>query len=100
MEEFIYYNTLYDLYGTLLTENEQSCFIDYYQENLSLSEIAENRGISRSAISKTLKTVTEKLKYYEDNLHLKSKNEQLYKLLNENNINDIKNKIKSIIEDL
>ena len=99
MEDFIYYNDLYDLYGTLLTENEQACFIDYYQENLSLSEIAENKGISRSAISKTLKTVTEKLKYYEDNLHIKEKNEKLYKVLDDNDIEEIKNKIKKIIEE-
>ena len=100
MEEFVYYNALYDLYENLLTENEKECFIDYYQDNLSLSEIAENKGLSRSAVSKTLKTVTEKLKYYESNLHLKEKNEKLSKLLEEDNIEIIKDKIIKIIEEL
>ena len=60
MEDFVYYNNLYDIYGDLLTENEQNCFIDYYQDNLSLSEIAENKNVSRSAIGKTIKNVTDK----------------------------------------
>lgn len=99
MEEFIYYNNLFDIYGILLTEKEQSTFIDYYQENLSLGEIADNNSVSRSAVGKTIKTVTEKLNYYENTLHLYEKNTKLEDLLNINDINTIHTKIKEILND-
>ena len=97
MEDFVYYNNLYDIYGALLTDNEKECFVDYYQENLSLSEIAINRNVSRSAIGKTLKNVTDKLKYYEDNLKIFYKNEKIYEVLEDNDLEVIKEKIKEII---
>ena len=65
MKEFVYYNNLFDIYGKLLTDKEQESFRDYYQEDLSLGEIAEIKNISRAAVQKTIKTVLEKLDYYE-----------------------------------
>ncbi len=73
MEEFIYYNELYDLYGKLLTDKQQEYFENYYFNNLSLSEMAENYGISRNAIHKQLKIVIDKLTDYEDKLGLNKK---------------------------
>ena len=61
MEEHIYYNSLFDCYEELLTDNEKKCFLSYYSEDLSLGEIANNNSISRSAVHKTVKTVCEKL---------------------------------------
>ena len=86
MEEFVYYNNLFDIYGSLLTEKEQVTFRDYYQEDLSLSEIANENNVSRAAVQKTIKTVLDKLKYYEDMLHVYDKNVRLGNLLQENNI--------------
>ena len=85
MEEFVYYNNLFDVYGSLLTEKEQVTFKDYYQEDLSLSEIANENNVSRAAVQKTIKTVLDKLKYYEDMLHVYDKNVKLGKLIEENN---------------
>lgn len=73
MEEFIYYNELYDLYGKLLTDKQQEYFENYYFNNLSLSEMADNYGISRNAIHKQLKIVIDKLNDYEDKLGLNKK---------------------------
>ena len=97
MEEFVYYNNLFDVYGALLTEKEQVTFKDYYQEDLSLSEIANENNVSRAAVQKTIKTVLDKLKYYEDVLHVYSKNVKLRELINESNIGIIKNEIEKIL---
>lgn len=73
MEEFIYYNELYDLYGQLLTDKQREYFENYYFNNLSLGEMAENYSVSRNAIHKQLKIVIEKLEDYEMKLKLNEK---------------------------
>ena len=99
MEEFVYYNNLFDIYGSLLTEKEQVTFRGYYQEDLSLSEIANENNVSRAAVQKTIKTVLDKLKYYEDMLHIYDKNVRLSEILNQNDINLIKNEIEKILSE-
>ena len=97
MENFVYYNNLYDIYGELLTEKEQEVFHDYYQEDLSLAEIADNKKVSRSAVQKMIKIVLEKLNYYEEKLSVNKKNCQLNELLRINKIEDIKTEIEKIL---
>ena len=99
MEEFVYYNNLFDVYSSLLTEKEQVTFKDYYQEDLSLSEIANENNVSRAAVQKTIKTVLDKLKYYEDILHVYEKNVRLSELLKEDNVGVIKNEIEKILSE-
>ena len=99
MEEFVYYNNLFDIYSSLLTEKEQVTFKDYYQEDLSLSEIANENNISRAAVQKTIKNVLDKLKYYEDMLHVYEKNVRLSELLKEDNVGVIKNEIEKILSE-
>lgn len=45
---------LFDYYGELLSPKQQSCFDLYYNQDLSLSEIAEQSGISRQGVHETL----------------------------------------------
>lgn len=97
MEEFIYYNGLFDIYGSLLTEKEQNTFKDYYQEDMSLSEIADENKISRSAVQKTVKTVLDKLKYYEDKLCIYCNNKKLNDVLVSDNIDKIKEVIQEVL---
>ncbi len=97
MEEFVYYNDLFDIYGSLLTEKEQVTFRDYYQEDLSLAEIADENNISRSAVQKTIKNVLEKLDYYESNLQILVKNKALRDVLELQDISNIKEEIKKIL---
>ncbi|MBP3799715.1 MAG: hypothetical protein ILA19_01910 [Bacilli bacterium] len=94
MDDLVYYNDLYDLYKNLLTQKQQEYFEDYYFNNYSLSEIAENYNISRNAISKQLSVIKEKLDDYEEKLGLYNKN----KKINELNIDEnTKNKIMDIL---
>ena len=60
MEEVLYFNELYDLYSGLLTQKQRDYFEDYYFNNLSFSEMAENYHVSRNAIFKQIHIVTSK----------------------------------------
>lgn len=64
---------LYDFYGQLLTRRKQQVMELYHEENLSLSEIAEEFGISRSAVYESLKTAEKSLAEYEEKLGLVSR---------------------------
>ena len=97
MEEFIYYNGLFDIYGCLLTEKEIDSFKDYYQEDLSLSEIADNKNISRSAVQKTIKTVLDRLNYYEEKLGIFKNNKKLKDILSSEKIEDVKKVIEEVL---
>ena len=96
-EKYIYYNNLYDIYSELLTLKEQETFSLYYQEDLSLSEIADNNNISKSAVGKMIKTILEKLDNYERILKNYQRQQQLLELLKEENITIIKMKINKIL---
>ena len=77
----IYYNNLYDYYGVLLTDKQKVYFEDYYFNDLSLGEIAENNNVSRNAFHNQLKIATDKLKFYENNLKLYEKSLKLGKII-------------------
>lgn len=96
MEDVIYYNELYDLYGKLLTDKQRQYFEDYYFNNLSFAEIAENYDISRNAAFKQLHIVTDKLEEYESKLQLFKKKKELMKIID--NISD--KKLKDGLEKL
>jgi hypothetical protein len=87
-EEYIKYNNLFDLYGNLLTENEKEIFILFYEEDLSLQEIASERGVSKSFIGKTIKTINNKLENYEKELKFYEKIIKLKLEINDEKINE------------
>ncbi len=73
MKDSVYLGILYDYYGVLLTEKQKEYFEEYYFLNLTLTEISENKKISRNAVHKQLKDVEAKLIFYEEKLNLYQK---------------------------
>ncbi len=95
MDKTIYYNNLYDYYGELLTDKQKSYYEDYYFNDLSLAEIAENNDVSRNAVHNQLKIAIEKLEYYEKILKLYEKRLKILEIIDKVDID--KNKIEELI---
>ena len=91
---------LYDYYGELLSEDNRKYFEDYYFDNLSLGEIAENNSISRNAIHKHIKNAIEKLEFYEEKLKLYEKDKKLNALIDDIKDEKIKNTVNNLLKDL
>ena len=64
---------LFDFYGELLTEKQREYFDLYYNEDLSLAEIAENKGITRQGVRDHVKKGEGSLSYFEEKLQLNKK---------------------------
>ena len=98
MEDVVYYNNLYDLYGCLLTEKQRQYFEDYYFHYLSFTEMAENYDISRNAVFKQVHIVVLKLKEYEDKLKLFEKKKKLEKIILKIDDKSIERELENIFE--
>ena len=61
---------LFDFYGETLTEKQRELFDLYYNEDLSLSEIAEHAGITRQGVRDSIKRAEHALGEMEDKLGL------------------------------
>ncbi len=70
MAERIELNYLLDFYGPLLTAHRQEVMRLYCEEDLSLSEIAEQMGITRQGVSDALTKAERRLEEYEASLGL------------------------------
>ncbi|MBS7220442.1 MAG: YlxM family DNA-binding protein [Clostridiales bacterium] len=64
---------LYDFYGELLTEKQKEIYELFYQNDMSLSEIAAELDISRQAVRDQLKRTEKILSEYEEKLMLVEK---------------------------
>ncbi len=64
---------LYDFYGEILTDKQRDMIEQYYHQDLSLSEIAENSGISRQGVRGSIKRAEELLFDMENRLGLASR---------------------------
>ena len=74
---------LLDFYGEMLTQKQQDFLVYYYDEDLSLSEIAENEGITRQGVRDAIKRAENQLFEMESRLGLAKKFETLKKGLEE-----------------
>ena len=68
-----YKGMLYDFYGELLTQHQKKIYEDAIFNDLSLSEIADEQGISRQGVHDLIKRCDKILNDYENTLHLVKK---------------------------
>ena len=64
-QDIVEASLLFDFYGQLLSERQRQVMELYYEENLSLGEIAEEFNISRQGVYDALKTAQKSLEHYE-----------------------------------
>ena len=107
MEDKVKISILLEIYGNLLTDKQKSLLEDYYNNDLSLSEIAENNEITRQAVRDILKKGEKKLFEYEEKLGIMKKNsiqeEQIAMILSEIakiNSKDSDKEIARVLEDV
>lgn len=70
MERFVEQTLLYDFYGELLTERQQQVYENVVLEDYSISEVAEELGISRQGVHDMIRRCNKSLEGYEQKLHL------------------------------
>ncbi len=109
MDEILKQSLLYDFYGELLTDHRKEIYEQFIVEDLSLSEIAQDAGISRQGVHDLIKRCNKTLEEYEEKLHLvekflsiKEKVHQINGLLEEEHpqIQEIRKISSEIIEEL
>ena len=87
MEKNVKISILCQIYGKLLTEKQYNFLDDYYNNDYSLSEIAENYGITRQATRDNIVTGENKLFEYEEKLGIMKRRlnqeQQIVKILSE-----------------
>ena len=96
MKEREYLLLLYEIYGDLLTDKEKDFFENYYFEDLSLQEIADNYEVSRAYVGKMVKGIQNKLNNYESILKINEKNDKIKKIISSLD-EKTKNKIEEIL---
>ena len=74
---------LIDFYGEMLTAKQRDFLEDYYNDDLSLSEIAENEGITRQGVRDAIKRAETQLQDMENRLGVAKRYEELRKGLDE-----------------
>lgn len=107
MEKNVKISMLNEFYGKLLTQKQYEIIDDYYNNDLSLSEIAENNQITRQAVRDILKKGEKKLFEYEEKLmfmkrtlNQEKKIEKVLSELTKIQKNDSDKQIASILESI
>lgn len=68
MKDDLHFLKLWDLYSPLLTETQKEITDLYFNYDLSLGEIAEQKGVSRQSVSDCLQKSRKQLEKYEERL--------------------------------
>ncbi len=100
LEKTIRLNALYDFYHPLLTLKQQEYMSHYYQDDLTLSEIALECNVSRQAVYDTIRRTEILLEEYEEKLKLYKKFTKRQKLIEQLRHVVVNNKNRKITQEL
>ncbi len=81
LDEFLEVSTLLDYYRNLLSDKQKEYLINHFEEDLSLTEIAKNNGVSRQAVYDNIKRGVKQLREYEEKLGFHKKEKRIYEEL-------------------
>ena len=82
-EKNLHVSVLLDYYSPMLTDKQKDVIDLYYNEDLSLSEIAEHENITRQGVRDSIERGEQTLFELEDKFHLAERSEKYYKLMKE-----------------
>lgn len=107
MDKKIEISMLWQIYGALLTEKQKEYIDYYYNEDLSLAEIAQNDGITRQGVRDIIKKGEKKLFEYEEKLLFMKKTmnqekqiENILEQLNKIHEDSSDEKVNNILEEV
>ena len=83
MEKIVEQGLLYDFYGELLTDHQRHVYEDVVFKDMSLSEIAEEQGISRQGVHDLINRCDRILAGYEEKLRMVEKFNQTKRMVEE-----------------
>lgn len=105
MEPLVELNCLLDFYGALLTEKQRGVLQLYCEEDMSLSEIANQMGVSRQAVLINIQNARKRLEEYEEKLGLIHRYraitveaEQCLKALEKNDTSAMRRSLENIMQ--
>ena len=96
LEEIVRYSELLILYQGLLSPTQKDILEDYFSYNLSISEIAENRNISRAAVEDAIKKGKKKLDQFETEISSLKALEVIREIKQESNDEKITSKLDEV----
>lgn len=99
LDNFLKYSVLFSYYGELFPKKKKQYLELYLEENSSLSEIAEQYGVTRQAVFDNIKKGVKKLDEYESKLRIFEKERELKKKLEYLKENFTKENLEKILED-
>lgn len=81
LDERIKISELFDYYGTLLKTGQSKVLKAYILDDLSLSEIAELKGVSRQGVYDNLRRSIKRLQDFDEKLHLIKKSKEVDRVI-------------------
>lgn len=107
MEKFVERTLLYDFYGELLTERQQQVYENVVLDDMSLSEVAADLGISRQGVHDMIRRCDKTLDEYEEKLHLvnrflmiRKQIQRIMEISDENGNQEISRISRDVLEEL
>lgn len=107
LQDFVKYGRLFETYGSLLSEDRQKIMTAYFEYNMTLVEIAEERKVTRQAVLDAIDKSCEKLDKFENALHMNETKQnlvlnlqELKTLADKNSQKEISEKVDNILRKL